>query len=128
MFTAEFAAGLPALVLLVGVGVTAVGAVHTRLWCLDAAREAALAHARGAAPPTPADAPPGTSVEVSAESAATVRVHVTAPIRLLWAHARPMRVSASAVAALEPGVPTPRAAGRPDDRSPARPTSEPGPP
>ncbi|TBL32707.1 mucin-associated surface protein, partial [Verrucosispora sp. SN26_14.1] len=38
-FTAEMAAGLPALVLLLLVGLTAVNAVSTRAACLDAARE-----------------------------------------------------------------------------------------
>ncbi|CCH15497.1 Protein of unknown function [Micromonospora lupini str. Lupac 08] len=46
-FTAELAAGLPALLLLLLAGLTAVNAVSTQASCLHTAREAALAAARG---------------------------------------------------------------------------------
>jgi len=46
--TAEFALSIPVLVLLLLAGLTAVGAVVTKLQCVDAAREAARAEARGA--------------------------------------------------------------------------------
>ena len=46
-FTAELAAGLPALVLLLLAGLAAVGAVTIKAQCVDAAREAALAASRG---------------------------------------------------------------------------------
>ena len=49
--TVELAMSLPALVLLMLAGLTAVSAVRTQLECVDAAREAARAVARGAPPP-----------------------------------------------------------------------------
>ena len=45
--TAELAASLPALVLLLVVGVSALTAVRTQIECVDAAREVARAAARG---------------------------------------------------------------------------------
>ena len=47
MATVEVAVVLPALVLLVAVGISAVSAVTGQLRCVDAAREAARAAARG---------------------------------------------------------------------------------
>ena len=46
--TAEFAVALPALVLLLGFGLGAIDATLDKLRCVDAARDAALAQARGA--------------------------------------------------------------------------------
>jgi len=45
--TAELAASLPALMLLLAVGLSALAAVRTQIECVDAAREAARAAARG---------------------------------------------------------------------------------
>jgi hypothetical protein len=47
MVTAELAAALPVLVLVLAVAITAVGAVAARVRVLDAAREAARVAARG---------------------------------------------------------------------------------
>lgn len=108
-FTAELAAGLPALVLLLLTGLTAVNAVTTRGGCLDAAREAALAASRGEnGTATGARyAPPGADVTVTVTGdrvTATVRV----PVRTLGARLPRLTVSATAVAAVEPGAPEPR--------------------
>jgi Flp pilus assembly protein TadG len=104
-FTAELAAGLPALVLLLLAGLTAVTAVGTKLQCVDAAREAALAASRG----EPGDAagqrvaPPGATVAVRVDGE-RVGVVVTAPVRPLGARLPAITVTATAVAALEPGA------------------------
>jgi hypothetical protein len=106
--TAELAVGLPAVVLLLLVGLTAVGAVTTRLQCVDAAREAAIAAARGE-PGTEAGhraAPSGADVSVTVD-ADTVVATVRAPVPLLGARIPPLSVEASAVAATEPGSPGP---------------------
>ncbi|PWR08330.1 mucin-associated surface protein [Micromonospora acroterricola] len=104
-FTAELAAGLPALLLLLLAGLTAVNAVSTRASCLHAAREAALAAARGSdgnadGRPTP---PPGAEMSVTIEgdrAQATVR----APVRALGGRLPRLTVVATAVAAMEPGA------------------------
>ncbi|RKR89779.1 hypothetical protein BDK92_4136 [Micromonospora pisi] len=107
-FTAELAAGLPALVLLLLAGLTAVGAVTVKAQCVDAAREAALAASRGE-PGVPAgagSAPPGATVSVTVvgeRAVATVR----APIRAFGTRLPRLTVTATAVAAVEPGEPEP---------------------
>jgi hypothetical protein len=105
-YTAELAAGLPALVLLLLVGLTAVTAVGTKLRCVDAAREAALVASRGG-PGVVAgrrEAPPGAVVSVRTEGE-RVRATVVAPVRPLGGRLPAITVTASAVAAIEPGVP-----------------------
>jgi Flp pilus assembly protein TadG len=107
-FTAELAAGLPALVLLLLAGLTAVTAVTTKAACLDAAREAALAASRGQSG-TEAGAvaaPDGADIAVQV-NADRVTVTVRAPVRALGAHLPRLTVSATAVAATEPGHPVP---------------------
>jgi hypothetical protein len=105
-FTAELAAGLPALVLLLMVGLTAVSGVSTKLACVHAAREAALAASRG----EPAEsagrmaAPTGSTIAVTVD-AGRARATVSAPVRPLGARLPALRVTATAVAAVEPGVP-----------------------
>ncbi|MFI6227482.1 TadE family type IV pilus minor pilin [Micromonospora echinospora] len=107
-FTAELAAGLPALMLLLLAGLTVVSAATTKATCLDAAREAALAASRGESgraagvrvAPTGADI----SVEVGQDR---VTVTVRAPVRTLGANLPRITVTATAVAAVEPGVPLP---------------------
>jgi Flp pilus assembly protein TadG len=102
-FTAELAAGLPALMLLLLAALTAVSAVTAKGQCVDAAREAALAAARG----DPAEAagrrvaPPGAAVEVGGD-AEVVTAEVRAPVRLFGAHLPVITVRATAVAAREP--------------------------
>jgi hypothetical protein len=66
---------LPALVLLLVTGLAALGAVRIQLECVDAAREAARAAARGEPFPSTMD---GTTTTIATEGdvvRATVRVH-----------------------------------------------------
>jgi Flp pilus assembly protein TadG len=107
-FTAELAAGLPALMLLLLAGLTAVGAVTTKTQCVDAAREGALAASRGEPGVSAAArvAPPGSKITV-AENGDTVTVTITAPVRILGGHLPAMAVDATAVAAREPDIADP---------------------
>ena len=107
-FTAELAAGLPALLLLLLAGLTAVTAVTTKAQCVDAAREAALAASRGGAgvPAGAGSAPPGAVVSVTVDGDRVVAT-VRAPVRALGASLPRMTVAATAVAAVEPGAPEP---------------------
>ncbi|WP_433731695.1 TadE family type IV pilus minor pilin [Actinoplanes sp. CA-051413] len=97
------AAGLPALMLLLFAGLTAVGAVTAQGRCVDAAREGALVAARGgpgvaaAARIAPADAQIGL-----VEGEETVTVTVRAPVPILGGHLPAISVRAEAVAAREP--------------------------
>ena len=104
-FTAELAAGLPALMLLLFAGLTAVSAVTVKAQCVDAAREGALAGARGDAARAAAAqvAPPGADVEIGQDGDSVTAV-VRAPVRLLGAHLPVITVRASAVAAREPAT------------------------
>ncbi len=97
-FTAEMAAGLPALVLLLLTGLTTINAVSTKAACLDAAREAALASRR--------QAPTGAEVVVVSDCE-LVRVTVRASVRALGTDLPAISVVATAVAAVEPGAPEP---------------------
>ncbi|GAA3347413.1 TadE family type IV pilus minor pilin [Amorphoplanes nipponensis] len=104
-FTAELAAGLPALMLLLLSGLTAVSAVTAQGRCVDAAREGALVAARGgpglesAAGIAPVDA----RVDLAAGED-TVTVTVRAPVRLLGGRLPAISVRAQAVAAREPDL------------------------
>lgn len=111
--TAEVAVCLPALVIVLAVSVWAVQAASAQLRCVDAARLAARAVARGEAVPAAraaAEAAAGeraaVSVEVSGDSV-RVRVErrVPAPVRLA---AFTVTVAADATSQLEP---TPEVAG-----------------
>ncbi|WP_275408743.1 TadE family type IV pilus minor pilin [Micromonospora qiuiae] len=108
-FTAEMAAGLPALLLLLLAGLTAVNAVSTKAACLDAAREAALAAARGADGTLAGSrhAPPNAEVIVVLEGE-MVRATVRAPVRVLGGNFPMVTVVGVAVAAAEPGAPEPQ--------------------
>lgn len=105
-FTAELAAGLPALMLLLFAGLTAVGAVTTKAQCVDAAREAALAAARGEPGVAAGErtGPPGATVTVTVDGDVVVAT-VRAPMRALGAHLPSTTITATATAALEPGPP-----------------------
>jgi hypothetical protein len=102
-FTAELAAGLPALMLLLFAGLTAVGAATAKGQCVDAAREGALVAARGGpgAGHAARIAPAGARIEV-AEGEDTVTVAVRAPVPILGGHLPEITVAATAVAAREP--------------------------
>jgi hypothetical protein len=102
-FTAEFAAGLPALMLLLFAGLTAVSAVTAKGQCVDTAREAALAAARGDSGPVAAArfAPSGATVQIEVDDDAVV-AHVRSSVHLFGAHLPVITVEGSAVAAREP--------------------------
>ena len=112
MATAELAVVLPTLVLVVAAGLAMVSVVLAQVRCVDAAREAARAAARG----EPADAvrsaavraaPSGARVEV-AGTGEEVRVTVSARAGRVGGLLPAIEVSASAVALREPeatGVP-----------------------
>ncbi|GAA4596266.1 Flp pilus assembly protein TadG [Actinoplanes octamycinicus] len=104
-FTVELAAGLPALMLLLFVGLTAVSAVVTRAQCLDAAREAALAEARGerGSPVAARMAPPGAEIRLDGDRE-SVTATVVVRVKLFGAHVPGITVTASAVAAREPAT------------------------
>jgi Flp pilus assembly protein TadG len=88
-FTVEFAVGLPVLMVLLTTALGAVAAVTAKAECVDAARDAALAVARGETVPL------GATVEFDAE---TVTARVTTPVPLV----PKLTVQATAVAAREP--------------------------
>ena len=95
--TAELAVGLPALVFLLLFALGAVNAVLARMQCVDAARDAVLATARGGDGTGVGQhrAPTGATVD---RATATVRVTV----HPLGPHLPSVTVSGSAVADLEP--------------------------
>lgn len=107
-FTAELAAGLPALMLLLFAGLTAVSAVTTKAQCVDAAREAALAAARGEPGVAAGEriGPSGATVSVTVDGDVVVAT-VRTSVRALGARLPSSTVTASATAALEPGPPEP---------------------
>ena len=96
--TAELAVSLPALVLLLMVGLGALAVVRDQIEVVALAREVALAQARGEPSPTMA----GVTVSVSSDGQ-TVRVVVTRHRRPLGGVLPGVDVSATAVAAIEPG-------------------------
>lgn len=108
-FTAELAAGLPALMLLLVAGITAVSAITTKAQCVDAAREGALAAARGEAGESAAArvAPDGAEITVTIVGDA-VRVNVEVPIRVFGAALPRLTAQGIAVAAREPDGTGPR--------------------
>jgi hypothetical protein len=89
--------------LLLSFGITAVSAMAAKMQCLDAAREAALAEARGEAPDVAAAglAPEGASVRVGG-TAESVVAEVSAPIRMFGIDLPGATVSGDATAAREP--------------------------
>ena len=102
--TAETAVALPALVVVLALALWAVGAVNAQLRCLDAARLAAAAVARGDDPATAtsraeAAAPPGATVRVT-QGAGVVTVEVRAERPLIggWFPGAGVEVSAAASA------------------------------
>lgn len=106
MVTAELAACLPVLVLVLGVAISAVSVAGERVRVHDAAREAARAAARGdgaAARDLGRAAAPHASVVVTRTGATVVAV-ATARVRLLAGWLPAVTVTERAVAACEPGV------------------------
>lgn len=105
-FTVELAAGLPALMLLLLSGLTAVIAVTAQGRCVDAAREGALVAARGGAGLENAAriAPAGAKINL-VEGDDTVTVTIRAHVPFLGGHLPAITVRAAAVAAREPDTP-----------------------
>lgn len=99
----EAAFAVASLITVLGLSVGAVVGVTAHVRCVDAAREAARLAARGddarAARAVAEVGPPGASSSVSRDSD-TVTVQVRAPVALLPG----LTVSATAVAAAEPGA------------------------
>ncbi|TFV48547.1 TadE family type IV pilus minor pilin [Blastococcus sp. TF02A-35] len=108
MVTAETAVVLPVLVLVLAGAVAAVTVVGAQLRCVDAAREAARAAARGDEVATAVDlaaraAPDGACTQVQTDDG-EVRVTVTAEISPLGPLPWRVTVTADAVAQREPGA------------------------
>lgn len=120
MVTVELAASIPVILLLLAFALTAIDAARARLACVDAARDGALAAARGSDADGQAAAlrlVPGATVAVSrAGGFVTVTVTAVAPL----AGALPdVTVSASSTAAVEPeAAPADGAANGSDDGAP----------
>jgi Flp pilus assembly protein TadG len=102
--TVELAVSLPALVLMLFAALTAIMAVRTQLECVDAAREAARSAARGESGTAAGArvAPDGASVDVSVGSD-TVRTTVSVRLNPLGGRLPGFDITATAVAAMEPG-------------------------
>lgn len=102
--TAEMAAALPVVVLLLIVGLTGVTAVSDKLRCVDAAREAARMAARGEDGEEAGRriAPDDATISVRTEGD-TVRAVVRVRVRTLGPFLPPLTVEGYAVAAVEPG-------------------------
>jgi Flp pilus assembly protein TadG len=104
MVTAELAACLPVLVLMLAVVLTAESVVAARVRLQDAAREAARASARGdpaAAHLLAGKAAPGASVEVSSGSDDVVAI-ARLQVHPLGAWLPALTITERAVAAVEP--------------------------
>lgn len=104
MVTAELAACLPVLVLVLGIALAAVAVVAAHVRVLDAAREAARAAGRGdvaAARRLVGEAAPGAHLQL-AVGAATVRAVVEKQVRPLGGWLPAITVREQAVAEVEP--------------------------
>lgn len=104
----ELAVSLPALMLMVLTALTAVTAVRAQIQCLDAAREAVRAAARGEPPAEAAGrvAPPGAATVVT-HRGDTVAANVRATVRPLGPRLPGFDITVSAVALVEPaGAPS----------------------
>lgn len=101
--TVELAASLPVVVMLLLVGVFAVNTMITKVRCVDAAREAAIAEARGESGVDAARSrAPDAAVITLDAGAGAVTATVSASLRPLGGWLPVVEVSASATAAREP--------------------------
>ncbi|GAT67976.1 pilus biosynthesis protein TadE [Planomonospora sphaerica] len=109
--TAETAAALPALMVVLAAGLWAIAVVGAQLECVDAARAGARAASRGETieqvrSGVLSAAPDGARAEVTRD-AERVRVEVRAGVRPRWGLSLPeVTVRAIAVSATEPGAGT----------------------
>jgi Flp pilus assembly protein TadG len=104
--TVELAVGLPVLLLLLMFSLGAVNAVLARMQCVDAARDAALASARGGDGTGTGQrrAPRGAAVTVALDGQrATATVRLT--VHPLGRYLPSVTVTGTAVADLEPDAP-----------------------
>ncbi|MEU6719416.1 TadE family type IV pilus minor pilin [Nonomuraea sp. NPDC046802] len=105
--TAETAAMLPALMVVLAAALWAIQAVGVQLECVDAARAAARAAARGESLDQVRDVArtathPEAQVDIAREEEAT-KVQITVQVRPAWGQSLPaVRVSATAIADTEP--------------------------
>lgn len=109
MVTAETAVVLPVLLLVLAGAVSAVTVVAAQLRCVDAAREAVRAAARGEEPArvialARAAAPDGARISVSGGDGDDVGVTVSAVVAPLGLGFLGVEVEAGAVAEREPGA------------------------
>lgn len=121
MVTAELAACLPVLVLVLGAALTAVSVVAAQVRLQDAAREAARAAARGdivIARRLADRAAPGAHLALSAGNGTTIAV-VRATVRPLGTWLPAYTLTQQAVAATEPAA-SPAPASASPGRSPNR--------
>ena len=99
MVTAELAACLPVLVLILGFALSVVNVVGARVGVADAAREAARAAARGEQPPPQSDV----HIELDDDSSGTyVTATATRSMHLLASWLPSLTITEQATAALEP--------------------------
>jgi len=108
MVTAETAVVLPVLLIVLAGAVAAIVVVGAQLRCVDATREGVRAAARGEAPAAVTEivrraAPDGAVVSVT-RSGDEVRVAVVVDVAPLGPVPLRIRVTAEAVARVEPGV------------------------
>lgn len=109
MVTAETAVVLPVLLVVLAGAVSALTVVGAQLRCVDAAREAVRAAARGedavrVVALARAAAPDGARVTVDAGDGDDARVTVAAVVEPLGLTALGVPVEATAVAVIEPGA------------------------
>ena len=107
MVTAELAAALPVLMLLLGVALAAVAVAGQRVRAADAAREAARAAARGdssAATRLALEAAPGAAVTIS-RSGERVVAQVRLAVHPMGGWLPAVHIVEQAVAAAEPDAP-----------------------
>ncbi|MCW2639352.1 MAG: mucin-associated surface protein [Dactylosporangium sp.] len=101
--TAELAVALPVLLLLLLAGLTSVNAVATKLRCVDAAREAARAEARGEPGVAAGErAAPGGAVVTVDGPGDVIRATVRTVVHPLGGRLPGLSIEAYAVAAREP--------------------------
>ncbi|GAA4919427.1 TadE family type IV pilus minor pilin [Streptomonospora salina] len=135
--TAETAAALPSLALVLGVALAAIQAAAAHVACVDAARVGARALARGdpehAVRAAATDTAPGSADVALSEGGGMAHVTVTAPVALGPLIDLPVEARGSAATPLEEApaaTPAPYPAPHPDPRGgtadPAGPTGAPG--